>query len=184
MNAGTLGGQGPLAVAPFKNDPEEWQRLDWQLLQNSSVILYFSPSVLERDTAWFENHDYRVLSLDTGPCSSSEDLLVALAGLLSFPHYFGRNLNAFDDCLSDVEMPEEGGLVLVLRNFHAFAKAFPAAAHALLDISASNTRRFLLTGRRFLVLVHSADPRLTFEPVGSTAVTWNPQEWLDSKRGL
>jgi hypothetical protein len=32
--------------------------------------------------------------------------------------------------------------------------------------------------------VHSGDPRLTFEPVGATAVMWNGAEWLDARRGL
>ena len=29
-------------MAPFKDDPEEWQPLDWRLLQNSAVTLYRS----------------------------------------------------------------------------------------------------------------------------------------------
>ena len=171
-------------MATFTSDPAEWQRLDWQLLQNSSVALYFSSAILADDVAWFHQHRYRVLSIQVADFLSKDALLVALGELFAFPGYFGRNLDAFNDCLSDVEVPTEGGLALVLHNFDRFAKSSPDVAHALLDIVADNARRFLLTGRRFVTLVHSSDPAIHFEPVGATPVLWNPKEWLDSKRGL
>ena len=171
-------------MAAFTNDPAEWQRLDWQLLQNSPIALYFSRDILANDVAWFDQHGYRILSIQVADFLSPEALLVALGERLEFPDYFGRNLNAFNDCLSDVEVPMEGGLVLVLHDFDQFARAFADVAQAILDILATNARGFLLTGRRLLALVHSSDPSVSFEPVGATPVLWNPQEWLNSKRGL
>src|SRR4051812_39048580 len=41
------------SMAPFKQDPEEWQRLDWQFLQNSAITLYFRRAVLDEHEAWF-----------------------------------------------------------------------------------------------------------------------------------
>jgi RNAse (barnase) inhibitor barstar len=171
-------------MAPFKDDADQWHRLDWRLLQNSAITLYFSESVLEEDVAWFSGEGYQVASLSARDCVAPEDLLIALADVLSFPDYFGSNLDAFNDCLSDVAVPDAGGLVLVLRDFDRFAPDHRPFAQAILDICAGNSRRFLLTGRRFLVFVQSANPRLAFEPVGSMPVLWNPREWLDSKRGL
>jgi RNAse (barnase) inhibitor barstar len=171
-------------MATFKQDPDEWQRLDWQLLQNSAVTLYFSGAILEADTSWFLGQGYRVLSVEAEAYGSPASLLRALGDVLAFPEYYGQNLNAFNDCLSDVDIPLEGGVLLVLHDFHAFAQHSRPIAQAILDILAENSRRFLMTGQRFLVLVHSTDPRITFEPVGATPVMWNPQEWLDSKRGL
>ena len=171
-------------MSVFKQDPDEWQRLDWRLLQNSPVTLYFSNTVLAGDVSWFRDHGYRVVSLSAGQHESLEGLLTAMAERLAFPDYFGRNLDAFNDCLSDVEIPPEGGLVLVLQDFNLFANACRPAAQALLDICATSSRHFLLTGRRFLVLLHSADPRIAIEPVGATPVLWNPQEWLNTKRGV
>ena len=170
-------------VSVFKQDPAEWQRLDWRLLQNSLVTLYFSRAILDADVSWLDEHGYRVRTL-RGGYDSADALLIALADLLAFPEYFGRNLDGFNDCLSDVEIPEEGGLVLVLHEFHLCAQKFRPVAQAILNICATNARRFLLTGRRFIVLVHSSDPRIAFEPVGATPVMWNPQEWLNAKRGI
>jgi RNAse (barnase) inhibitor barstar len=171
-------------MATFKQDPSEWERLDWQLLQISPVTLYFQQQVLESDVFWFATEGYRVRSLKAGAYSSPEALLVALADLLSFPDYFGRNLDAFNDCLRDVEVPELGGLLLVLEGFGMFANFFRYESQAILDICASQSRCFLLTGRRFLVLVQADDPDISFEPVGATPVTWNPREWLNAKRGI
>jgi len=171
-------------MASFTQDPDEWQRLDWQLLQNSAIALYFQNALLEEDVAWLATHDYRVLALRAGACHTPQDLLVELGKLLEFPDYYGRNLNAFNDCLSDVEVPQTGGLALVLHQFDSFVRLEPSFAQAVLDICANNFRRFLLTGRRFVVLVQTDAPRITFEPVGASAVTWNRREWLDSKRGL
>jgi RNAse (barnase) inhibitor barstar len=171
-------------MVSFRDDPEEWQRLDWQILQNSAVALYFEPSVLRADISWFEAQRYRVLSFDARPYGSCEALLTALGGLLSFPEHFGRNLAAFNDCLSDVAVPDDGGLLLVMHHFDSFSATARREAQALLDICAHQSRRFLLIGRRFLLFAHSDDPRVDFEPVGATPVMWNPKEWLNSSRGL
>ena len=168
----------------FSDDPASWQRLDWQLLQNSSVTLYHNPAILTADLDWLGENGYEVRSLELGAWNDSQDYLVAIGQVLRFPEYYGRSLDAFNDCLSDVPVSQEGGLVLVLREYQRFFEGFPAVAQAVLDILAVNARRFLLTGHRFVVLVQSSDPRIAFEPVGATPVMWNPREWLNSKRGL
>lgn len=168
----------------FKDDSEEWQRLDWRLLRNSSITLYYNPLILDADVAWFVEQSYRTVHFRASDHGTSERVLAALGQALEFPEYYGRNLDAFNDCLSDIEVPDGGGLLLVLHDFDAFAAAFGDVAQALLDICADNSRQFLLTGRRFVILVHSTDPRIRFDPVGATPVSWNPQEWLNSNRGL
>ncbi|HEX7958747.1 MAG TPA: hypothetical protein VF493_02440 [Terriglobales bacterium] len=42
----------------FGGDPREWERLDWRLLQNGGVALYFRPAVLEEDVDWFRTNQY------------------------------------------------------------------------------------------------------------------------------
>jgi RNAse (barnase) inhibitor barstar len=105
-----------------------------------------------------------------------------VAESLQFPSYYGANLDAFNDSLSDVEVPLNGGLVLVFHRFDLFAVTERKVAEAALDIIATNSRRFLLEGRRLLCLVQSNDPQLNFPPVGAEPVLWNPREWLDKAR--
>ena len=50
----------------FRNEPEEFQRLDWMLLQDGAVTLYFRPQMLVEDVEWLKRHDYRVNSFECG----------------------------------------------------------------------------------------------------------------------
>jgi RNAse (barnase) inhibitor barstar len=170
-------------VAIFSLAPTELQRLDWRLLQNGSVSLYFRDEALDADLGWLRENAYQVEEVDALAWTSAKDMHQALATALTFPDHYGRNLDALNDCLSDVDVPDAGGLVLVFRRFDAFATLDRKVADGLLDILAWNARRFLLFGRRLLVLLQSDDPQLALAPVGATPVMWNPREWLDRDRG-
>ena len=171
-------------MAIFRNEPEEFQRLDWVLLQNGAVTLYFRPQVLAEDIEWLKGQDYRV---DTFECSGwvrEDEMHEALSCGLEFPGYYGRNLNALNDCISDIGIPEKGGRVLVFNGYDSFAAKVPDVAWSVLDIMETNSRRLLLFGRRLIILVQSDDPGISFEPVGGRSVMWNSREWLNRSRGL
>ncbi|MFH8735357.1 MULTISPECIES: barstar family protein [unclassified Streptomyces] len=107
---------------------------------------------------------------------------------MSFPDYYGQNLDALNDCLRDVESYEYGttrdatGLVIVFTSYGRFARAEPRTAQIVLDILADRARSAALFGHRIMCLVHSNDPDISFEPVGAMPVQWNDAERLDSSR--
>jgi hypothetical protein len=111
-----------------------------------------------------------------------------LAQLFDFPDYFGRNLDALNDCLTDVAIYEygasrdSGGTVTVLNHFNAFVNSHRDVAQVLLEIFADAGQRAMLVGHRMLWLVQSDDPQIEFKPVGASAVMWNPRETLKTKR--
>lgn len=92
----------------------------------------------------------------------------------------------------DLEVPEIGGLVLVLEHFDRYSNGAGAEimrsgrseAEVVLDIFACASRRFLLTGRRLMTLAQSDDPRIHFERLGGASTQWNTREWLNKNRGL
>jgi hypothetical protein len=47
----------------FNNTPDDWQRLDWQILRDGGIHLYWRREYLIEDTKWFANHDYDVFEL-------------------------------------------------------------------------------------------------------------------------
>ncbi len=51
--------------------------------------------------------------IDCGPVSTPESLHSALAHALEFPEYYGKNLDALYDCLTDVAEP----IRLILMDF-------------------------------------------------------------------
>src|SRR5687767_9078982 len=107
-------------MSVFRDDPEEWQRLDLSLLKNGSVHLYYRPSVLEEDVEWLRAHGYRLDSFDCSKWGTEEVMHEEFANRLEFPDYYGKNLDALNDCLSEVFVPESGGRVLVFHRYDAF----------------------------------------------------------------
>lgn len=168
----------------FRDDPEDWQRLDLSLLKNGSVHLYFRPVVLEEDVEWLRGRGYRLDSFDCSAWGTTEAMHEELADRLEFPDYYGKNLDALNDCLSDIDVPDDGGRALVFHRYDAFAARARQAAWHVLDIIDRNAWLHLLFGRRLLALVQSDDPRLDFPPFGSRVARWNPREWLNLSRGL
>ena len=160
------------------------ERLDVQLLQSSAVTLYHKHNVLAQDVACLQQFGYRVYALDAAPWKSAADFHGEAKRVLEFPEYYSSNLASWIDCLGELNVPDEGGVVIQFRHFDAFAKVDPQFAHTLLDSIESASRRFLLGGYRLLALVQSDDPRIRFERIGAVPVNWNPREWLDADRGL
>lgn len=51
-------------MAIFRDEAEKFQRVDWKLLQNGAVTLYFRSQVLLEYLEWLNRHDYRVDSFE------------------------------------------------------------------------------------------------------------------------
>ena len=177
-------------MAAWERDDLMSHPLDLRLVQDTYVTMFWKAAVLRDVTTWLAEASYTVVTVDASEWRDPDGMHRGLAAALSFPSYYGRNLNALDDCLVDVAAGDYGlrldatGLVLVLLRFDVFATNERDHAQALLDIFARQARSAMLVGHRMMCLVQSDDPELSFDRVGSTAVGWNEAEWLDANRGL
>ena len=170
-------------MPPF-NNIEDLQRLDFQLLQNGTMTLYWKNSVLQKDMKWLKERSYLIYEFDCSKWKRVSLLHADFYMKLSFPEYYGNNLNALNDCLSDIEIPEEGGIVFVFYQFDQFNKFDERLAWHVLEIIENNARRFLLFGRRLIALIQSDDPKISIKPVGANGIGWNGAEWLNKNREL
>lgn len=164
------------------DDPWVEDALDWDILRNGPIALYFRRVTLEEDVAWFRGRGYEVFSFDCSQWSDEAAFHKAAATTLRFPEYYGRNLDAFNDCLGDLKIENQGGALIVMSRFDFFAHREPVVAQAILDILASASRIFSLLGLRLVAFIQSDDPNIRFEPVGACTVMWNPKEWLTDRR--
>jgi RNAse (barnase) inhibitor barstar len=171
-------------MAVFTRDPEELSRLDWWIPQNGAVSLYFRSQVLAEDVAWFREQGYRVHAFDCTGWLSGDLFHNAVCRVLDLPDWYGPNLDAFNDSLSDLAVPDAGGVVLQFTRFDVFAANLPRVARDVLDIIETNSRHHLLFGGRLIALAQSNDPSISLGPVGARPVSWNPREWLAKQRGL
>lgn len=157
-------------MATWDAEAETTHPLDYSLVKNSFVTLFWRPSLLDETVVWLRGSAYDVVEFDAASWGSADDMYDDFSATLGFPDYFGRNLDALNDCIGDVASGDYGwrrdatGLVLVLRGFETFATVDRKTAQMVLDILAGQARSALLIGNRMMCLVQSNDPRLVFEP--------------------
>jgi len=178
------------AVATWDSEAEITHPVDYRLVHNTFVTMFWRTSLLDETVQWLRAHGYDVVEFDAAAWGSPVSMLDDVAAALDFPDHFGRNLDALNDCMADVASGEYGwraeatGLVMVLKAFDTFTAVDRRAAQIMLDIFAQRARSAILLGNRIICLVQSNDPALTFQPVGSVPVVWNEAESLNSKRGI
>lgn len=165
--------------------------IDFRLVHNTFVTMFWRPALLDDTVGWLRSHDYRVAEFDAESWPSDAEMYDDISAALDFPDHFGRNLDALNDCMRDVVSGDYGwdadsntGLVIVLRAFDAFTAVDRRIAQTMLDIFADHARYALLIGHRVICLIQSNDPSLAFDPMGAMPVMWNDAEWANSKRGL
>ena len=162
----------------FRNSPDEWQRLDWAILQNGWTSLYWRNEILENDLDWFKKETYNIVDFNCKLWTDEIEMHRQLKQKLNFPDYYGENYDALNDCLSDLEILDEG-LLITFRHLDSIDIK---TIHILLDVFANNARRQLLFGKRIIILAQVDNPNFKIDPIGATPVMWNGQEWLDSTR--
>lgn len=167
-------------MSGFKNNPVDLQRLDYRIFQNGWSSLYWRENILDSDIEWFKNERFRIIEFDCTSWTTETNIHKDIMNKLEFPEYYGGNLNALNDCLSDFEFNDAGALI-VFRHFQFVERDL---AHSLLDIFANNSRRDILFGDKLLTLVQVDNPDYSIEPVGDCPILWNEAEWLDSNRRL
>ena len=171
-------------MAAFSDDPETLQRVDWRLLQTGPVTLYWRPEYMRQDVECLEAHGYLIHHFDVTDWNDLTKMHGEFQSKLAFPSYYGKNLDALNDCLSDIAIPNDAGTALTFAHFDSLIATQPTVAAALLDILADNSRRAMLFGKRLIALVQTDSPDLRTGPIGATTGNWNCREWLDSNRKL
>ncbi len=164
------------------------QDLGFNLAQNGFVAKFYARKVLDDTLSTFQFAGYRIVSLDAGQWSTELAMHHSFSTALHFPTYYGRNLDALADCLSDVAELDYGwtetdtGLIIVIESFDRFYTAMPEIAITVLNIVSQAASRGALLGNRLLCFVRSGDPRLELGQIGGYDPQWNQREWLDSNR--
>jgi RNAse (barnase) inhibitor barstar len=73
------------------------------------------------------------LAIDGRTLQSDQDVFSAVAKAFAFPDYFGRNWDAFDECLRDLAWLPAGGYVLVVEHASSLWERAPKSAGKLID---------------------------------------------------
>jgi RNAse (barnase) inhibitor barstar len=165
-----------LFVEPWKNN-----NLDWRLLRNGTTTLYWKLEFLEKAISELKKLAYDIFIFDSSNWKNQQDFHDNAKAVLHFPDYYGMNLNAFTDCIGDVES-KNTGTVIVFKAYDSFMKKDNESGWKILDILEYQSRNLLLFGQRLIVLVQVEDPQFTVPALGGRAALWNQNEWLDKNR--
>lgn len=78
---------------------------------------------------------FKVFDAEAADCADEKCLLEAVGNAMPFPDYFGRNWDAFDDCLGDLQREDFGPTALVIngadRMFRSSPHDFARSVHFL-----------------------------------------------------
>lgn len=157
---------------------ENWK----DLMINGSLILYNRRSIIEKEIKKIEAEGFDVFRFE---CAEWDEASFHkdISSILEFPDYYGENLNAFSDCLSDLE-PTNKGILFVFYQYESFIAKHPAMAIDIMEIIHINSWRFLLEGKVLLGFIQSNDPEIPFPAIGGMVPQWNGEEWFDKERLL
>ncbi|KGX91054.1 barnase inhibitor [Pontibacillus halophilus JSM 076056 = DSM 19796] len=147
-----------------------------QLMLTGSVKKYRENQVLHRYQEELMNEGFTVYTFDCrlwDECNYHRDL----ATTLHFPDYYGNNLHALHDCLTELEA-EGGGILLVFTHYDRFAEQFPPVAHAILDTIQAAAWELLLEQVKLVAFVQMSEEDLPFEQLGVRHAEWNDAEFL------
>ncbi len=156
----------------------EGEALWKSLILNGSIVIFKKASILEKHITNISKEGFDIYLFDCASWDQS-NCLAELGHTLNFPDYYGGNLDAFNDCLSDI-IPDHEGFVLVFSNFDTFHEQNKEIAFHILDIIQTNAWRLLVGNQKKLIaFLQSNNPELHIQSVGALPVVWNNEEWMD-----
>ncbi|WP_234398999.1 barstar family protein [Planococcus massiliensis] len=152
-----------------------------QMMVNGSIVLYGKTDILDKNSREIEAEGFEIIRFD---CKEWDEGLFhkEVARKLDFPAYYGENLNAFSDCLSDL-LINNTGILLIFTHYQSFLAKHPELAIEVLEIIQINSWRFLLEGKALLSFIQSTDPEISLPAIGGMVPEWNGEEWFDKDRG-
>ena len=92
----------------------------------------------------------------------------SLHSKFDFPVYYGGNWDALQESLNEIEITENG-LVVV---FHKLDSINIKMAHTLIDIFISSSQRHLIFSKRLLVLIKVENKKYNLNPFSAINFTW------------
>lgn len=152
----------------------------FSILSNGAIAMY-QYALADRDLKWLKENAYHVFDFDTQHWKQNK-AHAEFKHTMGFPHYYGKDLNAFNDCPGDMYDKDCKGVVLSFRHFDVFSNNEKLFCHHLLDLIALMSRKWLLTGQHLIGIIQSDKPYVFYDKVGGDQSYWNANEWSDKLR--
>jgi hypothetical protein len=104
-------------MAPFRPNRDEYEHdLPWRLMQNGPVTLYWRREYFAEDIGALRERGFVVPLFDCRAWPDEFALHEELRVGLGMPDYTGHSFDALNDSLSEIDVPEESGVMVALDN--------------------------------------------------------------------
>ena len=157
-------------MSAFSLDDELNHHADFEIISRGGVSLFRNRSVMADALGELRELGYECVQLDATSWGEPQ-LHTDFAAALNFPDYYGHNLNALRDCLSDVAHGEYGwtssatGLAVSILGYGDLRRRDEELALLAASILVSTTRNGLLLGHRLIWLLQVSESPLTLGPL-------------------
>lgn len=162
-------------MASFSAD--DYDRLDWELLQDSAVTLYWRRALFDEADAWLHSHDYIVHVIN---CDLIDHFRAEMTRILQFKRNFGYepwtgNLDALNDALRELDFGNSAGIAFGFLHIDRRMESDSDRDWILgvLDLFERHSRDYLLLGERLICLAQSDDASVCLGPLGGRTPNWN-----------
>lgn len=156
------------------NRHELLERVDLLVLEHSSISLYtdrpHDARWLEERLLWLRQHSYIVRYVDCEGWQTQNDFFQHVRTTFRLRQCYLDRLSDFQDAVHGMSVPAQGGLVWLFLHFDSFAKREPEFCHSILDIMERYSRRLLVIGGRWIVMLQTKDPELRFSGIGGCSI--------------
>lgn len=116
------------------------------------VYRLISRATAEKVAERVESQGWRCFVLDGDTIQDKPSFLQACAAAMNFPEYFGRNWDAFEECINDLAWAPAKGYVLLYDNVEHFARSAPQEWETAYDILATAVNNWQKERKPFVVL--------------------------------
>jgi len=103
-----------------------------------------------------ERHAWLCFLIDGSAVYDKQTFLDEAARAMRFPSYFGRNWDAFEECITDLAWAEAPGYVLIYDHAAVLAAQHPEAWNVAYAIMADAVQTWQKQARPFYVLLRNA----------------------------
>lgn len=103
----------------------------WSIRNGEMRVLHYASDAAG---VFAEAQERGALAHLVGPVTSKADALDAIGAALSFPDWYGRNLDALYDCLVDLSWQPEGEHVLIWAGHRQLEATDPEGYRAVLSV--------------------------------------------------